>query len=235
MRILCVMVMPVLLLFFEFWMLGKKWGKKGGQEDCGEAESGENEPLHCVKGLQKCRWFLIYLLLSVILLLVLSNRLIWQCPEQSILFQCKRMSCMALLFVAAATDYRRQIIPNPLILSGLGFRIVLLLAEAVFERDILAATLFSELIGAVGIFIVCMVFLLIMRNSIGMGDIKLFMVMGLYLGLYSMIDAIMSSLILAFIGAVILLLMHKKGKKDSLPFAPAVLAGTYLSVFLTGI
>ena len=96
-------------------------------------------------------------------------------------------------------------------------------------------TLFSEALGAVGIFVVCMFFLLMMKNSIGMGDIKLFMVMGLYLGLYSMIDAIMSSLVLAFICAVVLLLTRKKGKKDSLPFAPAVLAGTYLSVFLTGI
>lgn len=219
MRVLGVMALP-LLLAFDFWLLydagldGYSYGKETGR---------------------KQRGFVLYLIISAILLLVLAGRLIWDCPEQSILFQCKRVSCLAMLFVAAATDYRRQIIPNRLILSGLGFRAVLLLAELVFERDVLIMTLFSEVLGAIGIFIVCMVFLLMMKNSIGMGDIKLFMVMGLYLGLYSMIDAIMSSLVLAFVCAIVLLLMRKKGKKDSLPFAPAVLAGTYLSVFLTGI
>lgn len=220
MRVLGVMALPLLLLAFDFWLLydagldGYSYGKETGR---------------------KQRGFVLYLIISAILLLVLAGRLIWDCPEQSILFQCKRVSCLAMLFVAAATDYRRQIIPNRLILSGLGFRAVLLLAELVFERDVLIMTLFSEVLGAIGIFIVCMVFLLMMKNSIGMGDIKLFMVMGLYLGLYSMIDAIMSSLVLAFVCAIVLLLMRKKGKKDSLPFAPAVLAGTYLSVFLTGI
>lgn len=221
MRVLGVMALPLLLLLaFDFWLLydagldGYSYGKETGR---------------------KQRGFVLYLIISAILLLVLAGRLIWDCPEQSILFQCKRVSCLAMLFVAAATDYRRQIIPNRLILSGLGFRAVLLLAELVFERDVLIMTLFSEVLGAIGIFIVCMVFLLMMKNSIGMGDIKLFMVMGLYLGLYSMIDAIMSSLVLAFVCAIVLLLMRKKGKKDSLPFAPAVLAGTYLSVFLTGI
>ncbi len=220
MRVLGVMALPLLLLAFDFWLLydagldGYSYGKETGR---------------------KQRGFVLYLIISAILLLVLAGRLIWDCPEQSILFQCKRVSCLAMLFVAAATDYRRQIIPNRLILSGLGFRAVLLLAELVFERDVLIMTLFSEVLGAIGIFIVCMVFLLMMKNSIGMGDIKLFMVMGLYLGLYSMIDAIMSSLVLAFVCAIVLLLMRKKGKKDSLPFAPAVLAGTYLSVFLTEI
>lgn len=220
MRVLGVMALPLLLLAFDFWLLydagldGYSYGKETGR---------------------KQRGFVLYLIISAILLLVLAGRLIRDCPEQSILFQCKRVSCLAMLFVAAATDYRRQIIPNRLILSGLGFRAVLLLAELVFERDVLIMTLFSEVLGAIGIFIVCMVFLLMMKNSIGMGDIKLFMVMGLYLGLYSMIDAIMSSLVLAFVCAIVLLLMRKKGKKDSLPFAPAVLAGTYLSVFLTGI
>ncbi len=228
MRILGVILAPLLLLLFDFWLLG-------GRRETQESDEGMSSASYSKEMGRKRRGFVLYLILSAVLLLVLAVRLIWECPEQSILFQCKRVSCLALLFAAAATDYRRQIIPNRLILSGLGFRAVLLLAELIFERDVLAMTLFSEALGAVGIFVVCMFFLLMMKNSIGMGDIKLFMVMGLYLGLYSMIDAIMSSLVLAFICAVVLLLTRKKGKKDSLPFAPAVLAGTYLSVFLTGI
>lgn len=221
MRILCVMGMPLVLLFFHFRLLGR--------------HEAEVKQLYSEESEQKSRGYFIYLIVSIVLLLLLGGWLVWGYQEQSVLFQCKRMGCIALLFAAAAIDFKKQIIPNQLILSGIGVRAALLAAEVIFERDTIVLTLCSELLGTVGIFLVCMVFLLIMKNSIGMGDIKLFMVMGLYLGLYSMMNAIMSSLILAFIGAVVLLLTRRKGKKDSLPFAPAVLAGTYLSVFLTGI
>lgn len=222
MRIMCVMGIPLVILLFYFRLLDKQ-----REEDREQLYSGESE--------QKYRGYLIYLIVSEVLLLVLGGRLVWGYQEQSVLFQCKRMGCIVLLFAAAAIDFKKQIIPNQLILSGIGVRVVLLATEVIFERDTIVLTLCSELLGTVGIFLVCMIFLLIMKNSIGMGDIKLFMVMGLYLGLYSMMNAIMSSLILAFICTVGLLLTRRKGKKDSVPFAPAVLAGTYLSVFLTGI
>lgn len=221
MRILCVMGMSLAALIFHFRLLRET-------EKEGELLYDENQE-------KDRRGYLIYFIVSGVLLLSLGAWLVWYYPKQEILFQCKRTCCLALLFPAAEIDFRKQIIPNRLILSGIGCRVILLLAEAVFERDTIVVSLCSEALGAVGIFLICMVFLLIMKNSIGMGDIKLFMVMGLYLGLYSMMNAIMSSLVLAFICAVGLLLTHKKGKRDSLPFAPAVLAGTYLSILLTGI
>lgn len=221
MRVLCVIGIPIVTLFISYWLLSRR-----EQLDSGFCKKNPD---------QKQKLVLIYIIVSVCLLVLLGIRLIWYCPDQGVLFQCKRMVCLSLLFAAALVDWKEQIIPNRLLVAGLLFRFSLVIAEAIFEREDMTATILSELIGAVGIFLVCMVFLLLMKNSIGMGDIKLFMVMGLYLGIYSMIDAIMSSLILAFFWAVILLLTHKKGKKDVLPFAPAVLAGTYLSIFLTGI
>lgn len=218
MRILCVMAFPLAILLVDFWIL-KLW----------YLEKQE------ISGWEKFQEWKIFFWLSAVLLILLGVRLAWAYPGQAVLFQCKRMGCMALLAAAAAVDFRQKVIPNHLLLSGVAVRVVLLAAELIFEREEIVATILSELLGAVGIFFVCMVFLLLMKNSIGMGDVKLFMVMGLYLGLYSMMNAIMSSLVIAFISAVILLLAHRKGKKDSLPFAPAVLAGTYLSIFLTGI
>lgn len=221
MRVVCVIGIPVVTLFLSYWLLSKR-----------EQPIEENS---CKSPDRKQKIVLIYIAVSVCLLILLGIRLIWYCPEQGILFQCKRMVCLSLLFAAALVDWKEQIIPNRLLAAGLVFRLGLAVAEVIFERDTMRAAVLSELIGAMGIFLVCMVFLLLMKDSIGMGDIKLFMVMGLYLGIYSMIDAIMSSLILAFFWAVFLLLTHKKNKKDVLPFAPAVLAGTYLSIFLTGI
>lgn len=68
-----------------------------------------------------------------------------------------------------------------------------------------------------------------------MGDIKLFCVMAIYLGLEGIWSAIFCSLIVSFVIAVFSLATKRVNRKDNIPFAPAILIGTYLSIFLTGI
>ena len=67
-----------------------------------------------------------------------------------------------------------------------------------------------------------------------MGDIKLMLVMCLFQGFYGVVSSLFCSLFIAFIYAIIVLLLRKKTKKDSVAFAPAILLGTALSIFLTG-
>ena len=76
---------------------------------------------------------------------------------------------------------------------------------------------------------------LLIKGAIGMGDVKLFSVMALYLGLEGIWPAIFCSLIVSFFVAVFSLVTKRAKRKDNIPFAPAILIGTYLSVFLTGI
>lgn len=72
------------------------------------------------------------------------------------------------------------------------------------------------------------------QGSIGAGDIKLFVVMGLLLGLDGIWSAIFLSLVLSFITAIYFLITKRKGKKDAMAFGPALAIGTWLSIFLTG-
>ena len=75
---------------------------------------------------------------------------------------------------------------------------------------------------------------LLMKNSVGAGDMKLFVVMGLLLGMHGIWGAIFASLIVSFVVAIVLLVSKKKTRKDAIPFGPALVVGTFLSVFLTG-
>ena len=77
--------------------------------------------------------------------------------------------------------------------------------------------------------------LLIFRNSIGMGDVKLFALMGLYQGLWGAFNAVFFSFVVSFVAAVALLATRKKNRKDVIPFGPSVLLGTILAVSLSGI
>ena len=94
--------------------------------------------------------------------------------------------------------------------------------------------LLTEVIASAVLFLVAVLCALIVKNSIGGGDMKLFVVMGLLLGLQGTWGAIFLSLIVSFIVAVALLITRKKSRKDAIPFGPALAAGTYLSIFLTG-
>ena len=67
-----------------------------------------------------------------------------------------------------------------------------------------------------------------------MGDIKLMLVMCLFQGFYGVASALFCSLFVAFIYAVVVLITKKKSKSDAVAFAPAILLGTMLSVFLIG-
>jgi prepilin signal peptidase PulO-like enzyme (type II secretory pathway) len=74
----------------------------------------------------------------------------------------------------------------------------------------------------------------IIRNSIGFGDMKLFLVMGLLLGTRGIWGAVFLSLIVIFFISVFALITKRKSRKDLIPFGPALVIGTYLAVYLTG-
>ena len=125
-------------------------------------------------------------------------------------------------------------IPNDILKIMLVGRLVFLIPEFIMVGDI-PHRLLSMLIATVAVFLACVLCCLLIKGAIGMGDVKLFSVMALYLGLEGIWPAIFCSLIVSFFVAVFSLVTKRAKRKDNIPFAPAILIGTYLSVFLTGI
>ena len=154
--------------------------------------------------------------------------------ENTFLFTLKRVVMLALLWPVAYTDLTAYRIPNLFIAAGLTARTAILAAEFIWERDALFPCLLTEVIAAAVLFLVALLCTVVVKNSIGGGDMKLFVVMGLLLGVQGTWGAIFLSLIVSFIVAVALLVTRKKSRKDAIPFGPALAVGTYLSIFLTG-
>ena len=97
-------------------------------------------------------------------------------------------------------------------------------ALSVFVSDFIAAAII------VGVSFLCT---MIIKNSIGFGDIKIFAVLGLFLGISGIFSAVFFSLVVSFVIACYVLITKKKGRKDTIPFGPAIVLGTYLSLFLS--
>jgi len=155
-------------------------------------------------------------------------------PSNTLVANLKLIVLCGLLFPIAAIDQVKKIIPNKIILVGLVLRVVFYFAE-LFT---LGSGIFSIIKGDLIACIIPVVFLLLgvfmFKNGIGMGDIKLLIIMCLFQGITGAISSIFVSLLIAFIISIALLISKKKGRKDAVPFAPSILIGTYISIILTG-
>lgn len=154
--------------------------------------------------------------------------------DNGILMSLKRLALLSMLWPIAYIDYKTYRIPNAFIIFGIICRVVILAFEVFMQSEIVWMTLLSEVIAAVALLIAAGLCALCIKNSIGFGDMKLFIVMGLMLSLNGIWSAIFLSLVVSFFISAYLLITKKKTRKDAIPFGPAIVIGTYLSVCLSG-
>ena len=177
---------------------------------------------------------IIYSVLMIMVNIGISVLFLTMYQSNTVLFSLKRLLLLSILWAVGYIDFKTYKIPNRFIILGLIFRAGILIFELVFERELLINCLISEGIAAGALLIATLLCCLCIKNSIGYGDIKLFVVMGLMLGLEGIWSAVFVSLLISFVVAVILLITRKKGKKDVIPFAPSIAIGTYISIIMTG-
>ena len=141
-----------------------------------------------------------------------------------------------LWFVAAGVllgviDLREQLLPNRVLLPATaGALLLLTMAAAVGDRwdDLLRAVL-----AGAAAFGVLLAMALVSPAGMGMGDVKLAGLLGVFLGWLSW-PALVAGLFLGFLLQAVLglalLAMRRAGRRTELPFGPALLLGTGLAV-----
>lgn len=137
-----------------------------------------------------------------------------------------------IVFCAALIDWKRRIIPNLLVIAGLICRLGIYVYE-ILKVENWKEMLISDLIGFGVGFGFLFVVSLLTKGSIGMGDAKLFAVIGLMSGSFCTYSTLLVSLVLCAIVSLIGLATKKMTRKDSLPFGPFIAVGYILSVLLT--
>ena len=155
-------------------------------------------------------------------------------PENTLPFNLKRIGLLLVLFPAALSDYRTHTIPNRVLLLGLIYWDLATVVELVLDFEQFRVYLFAEIMITLITFAALMMLRLLVKEGVGMGDIKLLMLMGLAQAGEGFVSSVMTSLIILFVVAVVSLITKKKSRKDFVPFGPEVLAGTYISIFLMG-
>lgn len=152
----------------------------------------------------------------------------------SIIQNIKLLCLILIMFPIAAIDMRYQKIPNKVIIVAFIIRCIIYIPEFVVSASYGFAVLKDNMIGALIIGGFFLVLLLVFKNSIGMGDIKLFAIIGLYQGLWGAINSVFFSLVVSFVVSIFLLATRKKGRKDTISFGPSILIGTVIAICLAG-
>jgi leader peptidase (prepilin peptidase) / N-methyltransferase len=131
------------------------------------------------------------------------------------------IACAAFV-VVTATDLERRIVPN---------RVVLPAAAAVLVLQTISHPSPEWAIGAAGAAGFLLLAALAYPGGMGMGDVKLALLIGALLGAMTPVG-LMLGLILAFVPSVVLLARHGAGaRKLGIPFAPFLAAGAVIALF----
>ncbi len=177
----------------------------------------------------------VFLCISVCFLSGLSVVLCLIYKTNTLLANAKLIVLLCILMTAAVTDFKDHIIPNFLILFGLGARFVFAVAEVLSlgVREYWTI-LKSDLISLAVVAVIFVLGVLIIKNGVSMGDIKLLMLMGLFQGFRGIFGSLFFSLLISFFVGIVLLTSKKKKRKDMIAFAPALYVGTFISIVISG-
>ena len=135
---------------------------------------------------------------------------------------------LVVLFFSAIKDGKEHIIPNVYLMRGLAVRILLLLSEVSLNGTGVLKSFGLKVALCVFIGMLGLLVRAVTGNGIGMGDIKLFMLMFLYLKVDVWFLSIFMSFILGAIWGIFRMIRGCADKK--FPFAPFMMLGTLTAV-----
>lgn len=145
----------------------------------------------------------------------------------------KLMTLWVVIAGSAVIDMKKRIIPNVLLLAGLAVRVVIYILEYILYPEVFRAILISDGLGFLVGFGVFFISAVITRGAIGFGDVKLFGLIGLTTGFICTYATMLYCLLASTAVSVVLMILRKKGRKDSIPFGPCVMIGYFITLILS--
>ena len=147
---------------------------------------------------------------------------------------------VSLMLVVAIIDLEHGLILNKIIYPA----IIILLLISPFWTELglsrsfpgtpeLLASFLNSLAAGMGAFLVFLMITMIYPAGMGGGDVKLAGLIGLLVGFPGVLLALWMAVVAGGLMAITLLVLGKKGRKDSIPFGPFMAAGA-LVTFLAG-
>ena len=130
--------------------------------------------------------------------------------------------------VICITDYWERIVPNKVLLLLLLFFVLLLGFQGVRDMEPVIRLLPSVLLGVVFCMLSFGIVFMLGRGSMGAGDMKLSLVMGLLLTGEYVAGAVLYGCLAAAVFSIVQMLRKKLTRRDRIPFVPFLYVGLVL-------
>ena len=137
----------------------------------------------------------------------------------------------AVTVTLTLTDLERKIIPNRVLVPSFGIAAILLSVGAYLDDEMAALSRAS--LGAFAYFAVFLIIASVMRGSLGMGDVKLVVLLGAFLSFNSweaFIVGVLGAFLLGGVVSIIALIAKIKSRKDEIAFAPYLVTSSYVAI-----
>ncbi|MDO4779118.1 MAG: prepilin peptidase [Tissierellia bacterium] len=198
-----------------------------------DKEQGKAEIVKSIKKIKFDRGFLVRGIISIVLGVALIT--FYHLGKMDLSTVLKYIILFITLVYISYTDIKSFIIPNIFLILLLFFRIPSLVIDF-FNYEILQVLKFYLLGGLTGFGILLLVYL-VTRKGLGEGDVKLYSVIGLYVGLHAVIPILAVSSVLTAAFGLLIIMLKKANLKTVIPLGPFLAMGTIfttLMVYLRG-
>ena len=159
---------------------------------------------------------------------------IYQGYTESNLILLASMIVLAGMFITTfMIDLKHYIIPNEIIIFGIAAGAVFTGFLSYFKGDwyVLINAGIGFLAGGLTFFLIVILGEWFMKQeAMGMGDVKLMAVVGLFIGWKLTIIAMLMSFMIGSVVSIFLLATKIKGRKDMIPFGPFIILGSVVAI-----
>ena len=131
----------------------------------------------------------------------------------------------SVLIIIFVYDLKHYIIPDKVLFPA----IIIAFLYRLFGNFYLITNFLIAVVIASGFFLI--IFLVSKGKWMGFGDVKLAILMGLLLGISSVLAALFVAFFFGAIISIILIILNKKKLKSEIPFGPFLIIGTFLAMF----
>lgn len=154
--------------------------------------------------------------------------------------KCKLSNFMFLMLVImlygmtilCMTDYWQKLVPNRILLWLLLIWVLAMGNYAIRDMNGMIRHMFGVILGVIFCMISFGFCYLLSRGSMGAGDVKLSVIMGLYLTGEYVVGAVFYGCILSACFSIAMLACRKVTRKDSIPFVPFLYLGVIIRYFV---
>jgi leader peptidase (prepilin peptidase) / N-methyltransferase len=126
--------------------------------------------------------------------------------------------------IILVSDLAYMLIPNKVLLFFLPFLVIMRFLEPLEPW-------WSSLVGAIAGVVIIALVIMISRGGMGAGDMKLFGVLGIVLGLQGTLLAFFLSCIIGAIVGLLLIVLKVIDRKQPVPFGPYIVLASLITYF----